>query len=92
MAQEKVLRAELGSRILGLKKESEGVLSCEGGSAEQEELRAWCQWAEQAYEILMLTRKCIEDGKTARMSAYSGPGDREKNLVFQENVELLMEF
>ena len=89
--QEEKLRSELGERILELKKESEAVLSDKEDVAEGGELHNWCKWAEQAYEILMLTRKCIDDGKVARLPAYSGPGDREKNLVFQENMELLME-
>lgn len=82
--------SELGMRILELKKESEAVLFDEEGLDEGEKLRDWCKWAEQAYEVLMLTRKCVDDGKEARLLAYSGPGDREKNLVFQENMELLM--
>ena len=81
--------AELEYQISALESIS-FIYSTDNMNDAEKELHDWCKWAEQAYEVLMLTRKCIDYGKAARLPAYSGPGDREKNLVFQENMELLM--
>lgn len=82
--------ADIEQKILVLESVS-SIYNAEDLDDTEKELDNWCEWAKQAYEVLMLTRKCMDTGKTARLSAYSGPGDREKNLVFQENMGLMME-
>ena len=57
----------------------------------EKQLLDWCETMELAYEVIALNHRCMEEGMAARLCAYSGPGDREKNLVFQEDVNVLMQ-
>ncbi len=57
----------------------------------EKELLDWCCWMEQACDVLALLNRCLEEGEAARMAAYSGPGNGEENLLFQEDVQEFME-
>lgn len=60
-------------------------------SAEETALLFWCRQMELAYEAILWNNRCMDEGEAARLSAYSGPGDREKNMVFQRDMAVLME-
>ena len=87
-----IAEAEEKIPLLERKMENDSFLyNIEDFTEEEKELRNWCQWMEEAYAVIALANRCIEEGREARLAAYSGPGDREKNLLFQNNINLLME-
>ena len=55
----------------------------------EREMHEWCLFAEQTYEVLVLTNECLLKGWQERMQSYSNPGNLEKCIAFQEDVEEL---
>lgn len=60
-------------------------------SETEKELLDWCGMMELAEKVIALNNRCIEEGTAALLCTYSGPGNREKNLEFQEDVNMLMQ-
>ena len=60
-------------------------------SGMEKELLDWCGMMELGEKVIALNNHCIEEGTAALLYTYSGPGNREKNLEFQEDVNMLMQ-
>lgn len=65
------------------------IYNAEGLNDAEKELHDWCAVAEQAYEVIALTNRCLEEGWVERMRSYSNPGNLKNCVAFQENVEEL---
>lgn len=84
--------AEMEEQISSLEMKMKGVSSIyntEEMSDAEKELYDWCAFAEQAYEVIALTNRCLEKGWAERMRSYSNPGNLKNCVAFQENVEEL---
>lgn len=71
-------------------KENTFLYNVEEFGEEERELHDWCCLMEKACDVISLTNRCVEEGESARLTAYSGPGDKEKCMAFQEDMILLM--
>lgn len=57
----------------------------------EKELLDWCEMMELAEKVIALNNHCIKEGTAALLCTYSGSGNREKNLEFQQDVNMLMQ-
>lgn len=60
-------------------------------SGMEKELLDWCEMMELAEKVIALNNHCIEEGTAALLCTYSGSENREKNLEFQQDVNMLMQ-
>lgn len=83
---------EIERRISLLERKTEGVSSIynvEDLSDAEKELCDWCDFMEQAYKVVALANKCLDEGWVERMRSYSNPGNLENCIAFQDDVEEL---